>query len=49
MLDLYKMLVKAWKTADEVIVISNEVESWLASHTKFVEPHVINDWIPLKS
>ena len=44
----FKKLVKSWNTADEVIVISNEVESWLASHSKLVKPHVINYWISLK-
>ena len=30
----FKKLVKSWNTADEVIVISNEVESWLRYITK---------------
>ena len=45
----FKKLVKSWNTADEVIVISNEVKSWLDSHTKLIKPHVINYWISLKS
>ena len=33
---------------DEVIVISEEVKTWLENHTKKLNPHVINYWISLK-
>ena len=44
----FKKLVNSWSFADEVIVISQEVNSWLESHTNKLNPHVINYWISLK-
>ena len=44
----FNKLVNAWKHADSVIVISDEVENWLRNHTKAISPHVINYWISLK-
>ncbi len=44
----FNKLVNAWKHADSVIVISDEVENWLRNHTKTINPHVINYWISLK-
>ena len=44
----FNKLVDAWKHADSVIVISDEVENWLRNHTKAISPHVINYWISLK-
>ena len=44
----FKKLVFSWSSADEVIVISEEVKTWLENHTKKLNPHVINYWISLK-
>ena len=44
----FKKLVKCWTFADSVIVISNEVESWLKNHTKEIQPYIINYWISSK-
>ena len=44
----FKKLVNSWKFADEVIVISSEVEAWLKNHTNQIQPHVINYWISIK-
>ena len=44
----FKKLVKSWTFADEVIVISNEVEAWLETQTNQIQPHVINYWISIK-
>ena len=44
----FKKLVKSWTFADEVIVISDEVEAWLETQTNQIQPHVINYWISLK-
>ncbi len=44
----FKKLVKSWTFADEVIVISNEVEAWLETKTNQIQPHVINYWISPK-
>ena len=44
----FKKLVNSWSFADEVIVISQEVNTWLESHTQKLNPHVINYWISLK-
>ena len=44
----FKKLVFSWSFADEVIVISQEVKTWLESLTKKLNPHVINYWITSK-
>ena len=44
----FKKLVFSWSFADEVIVISEEVKTWLESLTKKLNPHVINYWITSK-
>lgn len=44
----FTLLVKAWEDADSVIVISNEVKTWLNNHTKKISPTVVNYWISKK-
>jgi len=46
---IFKKIILCWETADNVIVISDEVKNWLYGLNNKIDPYVINYWIKKKN